>query len=136
MPGAFTHRTGDRRTVGKPSSTSEDEAVPESSWRSRSSRRSACLVAIAISGSLLTGCGSEQSSIDREAESLFPVVGSTPSEIPPEPPLTWDTNPVQGWLGERRELGAENSPDPFFEGRDVSSSAPSPISVGEDKQPE
>ena len=136
MPGAFTHRTGDRRTVGKPSSISEDEAVPESSWRSRGSRRAACLVAIATAASLLTGCASDQSSIDRKAEPLVPVVGSTPSEIPPEPPLTWNTNPVQGLLGEQHELGAENSPGPFFEGRDVSSSAPSPISVGEDEQPE
>ena len=137
-PEVFARRTGGRGVLGKPSCTSDHEVVSESSWGSRSSRRSACLVAIAISGSLLTGCASDQSSIDREAEPLFPVVGSTPSEIPSDAPLMWDTNPGQSapLVGERRELGAENSPGPFFEGRDVSSSAPSPISVGEDGQPE
>lgn len=114
--------------LGKPSCTSDHEVVPYPSRRSRSTRLAASLVAIATAASLLTGCASDQSSIDRKAEPLGPVGGSTPSEVPSDAPLTWNTTPVEGGSpAERRELGAENSPGPFFEGRDVSTSSPTPL---------
>lgn len=112
--------------------------MPEPSRRSRSARRSVYLVTIAAIASVLMGCALDNSTVDREAEPVWPLVGSPPSEIPSDAPLTWNTYPEAGvpMVGERRELGTENSPGLFFEGRDVSTSAPTPVSVGKGTQRE